>query len=75
MPMGVLDEASANNPRYRCERCELKLALSCFVKSGGEKAGTRARTSSAKLRRWSLCRLCGALARKNQETGQRWLDV
>lgn len=73
MTLGLVDKDEPTRrdaPTYDCKRCETLLPARCFVvvaSTGGP---------VAQEKRWSFCRLCRAITRRNKEADQgEWLPI
>lgn len=70
LPLDILDALPARAPRYGCARCMRMLSLACFVAGYIHVLpfGEAPVYGSQCLVRFSICRLCNLLARRNAET-------
>ncbi|KAI0672578.1 ribonuclease H-like domain-containing protein [Trametes maxima] len=69
MPFGFIEEGKGA-PRYLCASCEQQLTADCFTK----KATPGGKGKRGKVQRLSYCRLCNAIARRNESTQGEWVD-
>ncbi|KAI0640481.1 ribonuclease H-like domain-containing protein [Trametes meyenii] len=69
MPFGFV-EGGSRAPRYLCSSCEQSLTADCFTK----KVTPRSQGMGGEVQRLSYCRLCNAIARRNQWAQGEWVD-
>ncbi|KAI0326401.1 hypothetical protein GY45DRAFT_1363948 [Cubamyces sp. BRFM 1775] len=73
LPMGFLEDADSDGPRYSCSSCDLLLPLGCFLVRDAKDGGAR---NVGGMQRMTFCRLCHAVARAKRR-GKRgeWVNL